>query len=103
MFGLDNEFISFLKVSTQNFNSLERTLQNTVNILNGSCDFSYVLSSFLQNDPLEHHFGLYRMMSGAQYNITLSQILETERRIKLSDMPKLFSHTIPVNSQSSLK
>ena len=31
------------------------------------------------------------MMSGAQYNITLCQILETERRIKLSGILKLFS------------
>ena len=50
-------------------------LQNTVNILTGSRRFTFVLSSFLQNDPLEHHLSLYRMMSGAQYNVTLSQIL----------------------------
>ena len=82
------------KLTCQTFTSFRHScicLQNTVNILTGPCQFAYVLSSFLQNDPIEHHFGLYRMMSGAQYNITLCQILETERRIKLSGILKLFS------------
>ena len=30
------------------------------NYLTGECGFSYVLSTFLQNDPIEHHFRLYR-------------------------------------------
>ena len=42
-------------------------------------------------------------MSGVQYNVTLSQILETERRIKLSGILKLFSATIPANRPDSLK
>ena len=42
-------------------------------------------------------------MSGPQYNVTLSQILETERRIKLSGILKLFSATIPANRPDSLK
>ena len=62
-----------------------------VNHLTQNCGFDYVLTSRLQNDPIEHHFGLYRMMSGAQYHISYSQILESERRIKLSSMLKLFS------------
>ena len=82
------------KLTCQTFTSFQHScicLQNTVNILTGPCQFSYVLISFLQNDPIEHHFGLYRMMSGAQYNITLCQILETERRIMFSGILKLFS------------
>ena len=73
-----------------------------VNHLTGNCGYSYVLSSFLQNDPLEHHFGLYRMMSGAQYHISYCQILETERRIKLSSLLKLFSKK-QVEDNTSLK
>ena len=62
-----------------------------VDHLTHNCGFDYVLTSRLQNDPIEHHFGLYRMMSGAQYHISYSQILESERRIKLSSMLKIFS------------
>ena len=92
------------KLSSQTFTSFRHSciaLQNSVNILTGSSDFTFVLSSFLQND--EHHFSIYRMMSGAQYNVTLSQILETERRIKLSGILKLFFATIPANRPDSLK
>ena len=62
-----------------------------VSHLTQNCGFEYVLSSRLQNDPIEHQFGLYRMMSGAQYHITYSQILESQRRLNLSNILKLFS------------
>ena len=94
------------KLSSQTFTSFRHSciaLQNTVNILTGSRGFTFVLSSFLQNYPLEHHFSLYRMISRAQFNVTLSQILETEKRIKLSGILKLFSATIPANRPVSLK
>ena len=56
--------------------------------LTQSCGFKYV---FLQTDPLEHHFGLYRMMSGSNYHISYLQILETERRLKLSSILNIFT------------
>ncbi|KAI6661466.1 hypothetical protein LOD99_13339 [Oopsacas minuta] len=60
-------------------------------LFNESCGFSYVLSAFRQIDPLEHHFGLYRMMAGSNYHISYIQILESERRLKLSNILKMFS------------
>ena len=80
------------KLSAQTFTSLRhscKALPKIVNHLTQNCGFYFVLSSFLQTDPLKHHFGLYRMMAGAQYHITYCQILETERRIKLSNIIKL--------------
>ena len=62
-----------------------------VDRLTCECNFKYLLSARIQNDPLEHHFGLYRQMSGAQYHITYCQILESERRLQLSNILKLFS------------
>ena len=38
-----------------------------------------------------HHFGLYHMMSGAQYNVSLLQVLESKRRIKLANILNLFA------------
>ena len=49
------------------------------------------MTSFLQTYPLELHFGLYRMMSGSNYHILYLQILETERRLKLSKILKTFT------------
>ena len=64
-----------------------------VNYLTETCGFEYVLTSFLQNDPLEHHFGLYRMMAGGRYHITYCQTLETEHSLKLASILKLFNTT----------
>ena len=80
-------------LSRQTFTSLRHsclTLPLIINHLTINCGFSYVLTTFLQNDPLEHHFGLYRQMSGANYHISYCQILESERRLKVSSILKLY-------------
>ena len=82
------------KLSPQTFTSLKHSclaLLILVNFLTSECRLNYVLSYFLQTDPIEHHFGLYRMLSGANYHISLCQILESERRLKVSDILNLFS------------
>ena len=87
-------------LSPQTFTSFKHTclaLPILVNHLTSQCGFAYVLTNFLQTDPLEHHFGLYRKMSGSNYHVSYSQILETERRLKISCIHKLFSQ------QSSFK
>ena len=52
-------------------------------------DFSRAVSltSLLQTDPLEHHCGLYRMKSGANQSV----VLESERRLKVSNILNMFS------------
>ena len=72
------------KLSAQTFISFRHlciTLPLITSHLTQNCGFEYVLSSRLQNDPIEHQFGIYRMMSAAQYHITYSQILESQRRL----------------------
>ena len=49
------------KLTAQTFASFRHSsiaLPKLVEYLTGECGFSYVLSSFIQNDPIEHHFGL---------------------------------------------
>ena len=46
----------------------------------------------LQTNALEHHLGLYRLMSGAKYNISYCQVLESERRLEVSTILKLFTN-----------
>ena len=65
-----------------------------VNRLTSECNFQYLLTatSRIQNGHLEYHFGLYRQMPGTYYHITYTQILESERRLQLSNtIIKLFS------------
>ena len=53
----------------------------------------------LKTPALEHHFRLYRQMSGAHYHITYAQILESEMRLQLSNILQLFS--IKISSKVS--
>ena len=81
------------KLSKQTYRSFRHAciaLPQITNHLIQHCGFSFLLSSFLQTDPLEHHFGLYRLMSGSNYHISYLQVLETERRLKLSSILKMF-------------
>ena len=83
------------KLSKQTFTSFKHAclvLPQIANFLTQDCGFSYLLTSFLQTDPLEHHFGLYRMMSGANYHVSYLQILESERRLKVVNILRLFSN-----------
>ena len=75
------------------FTSLKHTcnaLPLLVDMLCIKYGFQYLLTSRIQNDPLEYHFGLYRQMSGSHYQISYSQILESEGRLQLSNILKLF-------------
>ena len=47
--------------------------------------------------PLNIILGLYRMLLGAQYQVTACQIYESERRLKLSSILKVFSKQSSVN------
>ena len=51
--------------------------------------FQYVLLGHLQSDPLEHRFGEYRQRSGSNYFLAVKQVLESERKMKVSYLPKL--------------
>ena len=60
------------KLTPETFTSFPHsclTLPKLVECLTEDIGFSYVFSSFVQNDPNEHHFGLYRQMSGSNYNL----------------------------------
>ena len=83
------------KLSAQTFTSIKHSclaLPRIVNYLTKECGFTYFLTYFLQTNTLEHHFGLYRMMSGANYHISYCQVLESERRLKVSTILNLFSN-----------
>ena len=81
------------KLTPQTFTSFRHTciaLPFLVQRLTLECGFEYLLTSRIQNDPLEHHFGLYRQMSGSNYNISYCQILESERRLQLCNLLNFF-------------
>ena len=51
-------------------------------------NFAFVLPGTLQSDPLESRFGRYRQMSGGNFFISVKQIIESEKKIKLASLLK---------------
>ena len=44
----------------------------------------YVLLGKFQTDNLELPFGQYRQTSGANYNVSLTQIMESEKKLRMA-------------------
>lgn len=51
--------------------------------------FDYVLLGKFQTDSLEERFGKYRQLSGAQYHISIRQVFESERKLRLQHILEL--------------
>ena len=59
------------------------SLRNISSYLLNVCGFSYVLLGNIQSDVLEKRFGRYRQMSGSNYFISVRQVLESEKKLKI--------------------
>lgn len=49
----------------------------------------YILPGKIQTDCLEARFGKYRQMAGSQYHISMRQLLECEKKLRLQSCIKL--------------
>lgn len=67
--------------------------------------FSYVLTGKLQTDSLEDRFGYYRQLAGGQYNISITQLYEIEKKLRIqSILPlQLNSHFQDVHIMTPVK
>jgi len=57
----------------------------------GSQQMKYVLLGKFQTDNLEFRFGQYRQMSGANYNVSVTQVMESEKKLKILSVMKIIS------------
>lgn len=48
-------------------------------------NFNYVLLGKFQTDSLEERFGQYRRLSGTNYHISIQQVFESEKKLRLQD------------------
>lgn len=48
-------------------------------------NFDYVLLGKFQTDSLEERFGQYRRLSGTNYHISIQQVFESEKKLRLQD------------------
>ena len=82
------------KLSRETSFSLHHTSVTIVELSNyllDECNFEYVMLGKFQTDPLEARFGKYRQLSGSNYNVTVTQVLENEKKLKLLSLLHLNS------------
>ena len=65
-------------------------------------DFDYVLTGKLHSDPLEARFGCYRQLNGANFFISLRQVLESEKKIRVLNTLKDFKNAVEDGVVTSL-
>lgn len=56
--------------------------------------FSFVLLGNLQSDPIENRFGWLRQLSGANYYISMRQVLDSDRKIRAVSLMKFSGFTL---------
>ena len=59
----------------------------------------YILPGKFQTDHLEARFGQYRQLSGDQYNISIHQVFECEKKLRMLSVLKL---NLPLNQSINL-
>lgn len=63
--------------------------------------FSYVLTGKLLSDPIEARFGCYRQMAGANYYMSMRQLLDAEKKIRVYNLLQSDSSSMWTTSKNS--
>ena len=74
--------------------ALKHTVKSLVELLKHllvTMNVDFVLTGKFQTDDLESRFGHYRQMSGGNRLVSIQEILETEKKIKINSMLKLYA------------
>ena len=50
--------------------------------------YQYILTSRFQSDPLERHFGKYRQMNGGNFLVSLREVNNSEKILKIRSLIK---------------
>jgi hypothetical protein len=58
------------------------------------CGFNYVLLGRLQSDGIESRFGWFRQLSGANYYVSMRQVIESDRKIRALSLTKFSGYTL---------
>lgn len=74
------------KLTPQTFTAIRQTTEAFVELSKhcfSKLNWSYILPGKFQIDALEARFGQYRQLAGGQYNISIRQVFEIEKKIRL--------------------
>ena len=79
------------RFTKETFSALKQTTYGMIEICRyctQELNMSYILPGKMQTDPLEERFGKYRQLAGAQYHISIRQLLECEKKLRLQSSLK---------------
>nr|CAH7731460.1 unnamed protein product [Callosobruchus chinensis] len=85
------------KLSSQTHTALLHTLHGMLEIVKycfEELNLNYVLLGKFQTDPLENRFGKYRQLAGGQYHISIRQLYESEKKLRIQSLFKIFSKNL---------
>lgn len=84
------------KLSSQTHTALSHSLHGMIEIVKHcfkKLKMNYILLGKFQTDDLENRFGRYRQLAGGQYHISLRQLYESEKRLRIQSLLTLKSST----------
>ena len=82
------------KLTPQTHKALTHTIYGVLEIVTycfKELNLNYILLGKLQTDPLENRFGRYRQLAGGQYHISIRQLYESEKRLRIQSILTLKS------------
>ena len=82
-------------LTAQTFDGLIVTLRATAALLDDLFDegYKYVMLARLQTDPLERQFGKYRQMSGGRFLVSLREVQDSEKILRIKSLLKADIHS----------
>lgn len=90
------------KLSRETFTALKHTT-HAISELTKYCitelNFKYILTAKLQTDKLEARFGQYRQLAGGNYNVSIRQIFECEKKIRVMSV---LQRSLPINDKKTI-
>lgn len=82
------------KLTRQTHAALTHTIYGLLEIIEycfEELDMNYLLLGKFQTDPLENRFGKYRQIAGGHYHVSLRQLYESEKRLRIQSIMTLKS------------
>lgn len=82
------------RLTSQTHNALSHTVYGMIEITKfcfEELNMKYILYGKFQTDLLENRFGKYRQLAGGQYNISVRQLYESEKRLRIQSLLSLKS------------
>ena len=80
------------KLSNETYNAIRQTTLAMIQVTSyciNELKMSYVLTAKFQTDQLEARFSQYRQLAGSNYNISMRQVFECEKKLRLMSVLKI--------------